>query len=453
MRTIKSKVLLSLFISMLVTVGITVAMFVRFMDGILVNQARAQLHVQAERAVHMLSDGDLERLDSKKFKYVVKGLLLYADYMVLDNKQLIIDASDSVLEGKTLKTIPRDREGITQINGHKVLYTNEPLPRMPYHIFIYSPLSSLRAIYVPLMNTTLLSIGASFLVILGIGLLVVSRVVRPLNRLKEAVSRYEPNRLSIKGLTDFPKSDNSEIGELSHTFQMMSDRIELHQRSQIEFLQNVSHELRTPLMSIQGYVYAIQDQVVTQEEGLKIITNQSRRLIDMVEKLLQLSRLEAVDDQWPLTEVDLHEMAEEAIQLLMPAAKERQLEMSVDGKSFKAKVPAEQVFRIMINLLQNAVRHTTKRVVLRVHQGADPDTEWTISVEDDGPGLSEEEREAVFKRFYTGARGVTGLGLEICRQIALKMNGNISYSPSDWGGACFTVVKYHYRNDAMPPNS
>lgn len=442
MRTIKSKVLLSLVVSMLVTVGITVAVFVHFLDGILVNQVRAQLHVEAEKAVHMLDGGDLDRLDSKKFRYVVKGLLLYADYMVLDDNQLIIDASDSKLEGKRLPALPNDREGTTQLGGHKVFYTNEELPHLPYHIFIYSPLSSLRAIYVPLMKTTLLSIGASFLVILGIGLLVVSRVVRPLNRLKEAVSRYEPNRLSSKGQSDFPKADNSEIGELIHTFQAMSGRIEVHQRSQIEFLQNVSHELRTPLMSIQGYVYAIQDQVVTQEEGLHIITNQSRRLIDMVEKLLQLSRLEAVDEAWPMTEVDLVGMGEEAVQLLMPAAKERQVELSVEGEPFLATVPAEQVFRIMINLLQNAVRHTAKRVVMRIQQGSELEVEWTLSVMDDGPGLSEEEREAVFKRFYTGARGVTGLGLEICRQIALKMNGDISYSPSTWEGACFTVVKY-----------
>lgn len=76
-------------------------------------------------------------------------------------------------------------------------------------------------------------------------------------------------------------------------------------------------------MSIHGFVFAIQDQVVTQEEGLEVITNQSQRLIDMVDKLLQLSRLEAVDEHWPAATVDLRTMAEEAAMLLMPEANRR----------------------------------------------------------------------------------------------------------------------------------
>ncbi|WP_339249133.1 HAMP domain-containing sensor histidine kinase [Paenibacillus sp. FSL P2-0136] len=437
MRTIRGKMLFSLCIAMLVTVAITVMLFVRLIDDILVNQVKAELHEQVGKAQKLLSDGDITNLNSTKFKYVVKGLMMNADYMILDADQKIIDASDEKEEGKQLHYTPTGKNGIALLHGRKVLYAQEKLRGLSDEIFIYSPLSSLRALYGSLMRTTLLSIGASFIVILAIGLFAVSRVVRPLNRLKEAVGRYEP---SYAQGNPFPQGDRTEIGELMTTFQSMSGRIQQHQRNQIEFLQNISHELKTPLMSIHGFVFAIQDQVVTQEEGLEVITNQSQRLIDMVDKLLQLSRLEAVDEHWPAATVDLRTMAEEAAMLLMPEANRRDLKLTVEGESLQATIPGEQLFRILVNLLQNAVRHTADQVVIRVEPEV-PGASWAIHIEDNGPGLAEEEREAVFERFYTGANGVTGLGLAICRQIAARLNGELTYSRSELGGARFSFRK------------
>ncbi|WP_039839132.1 sensor histidine kinase [Paenibacillus sonchi] len=67
---------------------------------------------------------------------------------------------------------------------------------------------------------------------------------------------------------------------------------------------------------------------------------------------------------------------------------------------------------------------------------------WAIHIDDDGNGLSETEREAVFQRFYTGPNGVTGLGLTICRQIAANLDGELTYSSSPLGGARFSFIKY-----------
>ncbi|OBZ14435.1 two-component sensor histidine kinase [Bacillus sp. FJAT-27264] len=445
MRTIRAKMLLSLFIAMLVTVGITVLLFVRLIDDILVNQVKSQLHVQALRASRILHEGDIDGLSSTEFRFVVKGLMMNADYLLLDSHNRIIDASDTRQEGKTLHDQVVASEGITTLHGKKVLYNEESVRGLPYRIFVYSPLSSLRALYGSLMRTTLLSIAASFFGILVIGLLTVSRVIRPLNRLKEAVRSYEPNRAQSQ---DFPEGDRTEIGELITTFHSMSGRIRLHQRNQIEFLQNVSHELKTPLMSIHGFVYAIQDQVVSQEEGLNIITVQSQRLMDMVDKLLQLSRLEAVDEHWPAEALDLRDIAEEAVQLLLPAAAERNVRLELEGTGLQVMIPGEQLFRILLNLLQNAVRHTSSRVKVRI-EGPGTGTAWAIHVEDDGSGLNDEEQEAVFQRFYTGSNGVTGLGLAISRGIAARLNGELSYTRSSLGGACFSFLKYE---DDFPPS-
>ncbi|MBE0337740.1 sensor histidine kinase [Paenibacillus sp. 23TSA30-6] len=456
MRTMRAKILLSLSVAMLITVCITVVLFIRLIDDLLVNQAKSKLHEQARKAVHIMSDGGFDRLDNAELNYVIKGMLLSADYFILSTDNRIIDSSVSGMEGKKIESLlltrqgffasvhPSDHdlatvhEGVAVLQGKKILFTNEELPGQPFRIFVYSPLSSLRALYVPLMRTTLLSIVASFVVILVIGLMVVSRLVRPLKRLKEAVGNYEPNQPQD---SDFPQADKSEIGELIGTFHSMSTRIQQHHHGQIEFLQNVSHELKTPLMSIQGYVYAIQDQVVSQDEGLSIIKVQSQRLIDMVEKLLQLSRLEALDEEWPVSLIDLKSMAEDAIHLLMPVAAERSVSLRVEGEGLHVAVPAEQLFRMMLNLLQNAVRHTSTEVVIHLEAGTTPEVVWVIHVDDDGEGLTEEEAAEVFGRFYTGSNGVTGLGLAICRQIASRLNGELICTRSPLGGARFSYIQ------------
>ncbi|MEK4515470.1 HAMP domain-containing sensor histidine kinase [Paenibacillus sp. FSL H8-0122] len=163
----------------------------------------------------------------------------------------------------------------------------------------------------------------------------------------------------------------------------------------------------------------------------------------MVDKLLQLSRLEAVNEYWPATTVDLPTMAEEAAMLLMPEANRRNLKLIVEGESLQATIPGKQLFRILVNLLQNAVRHTTDQVVIRVDPEV-PGAAWAIHIEYNGPGLADEEREAVFERFFTGTNGVTGLGLAICRQIAARLNG-------EWGvdlfplGAGRSAARFSFR--------
>jgi signal transduction histidine kinase len=293
--------------------------------------------------------------------------------------------------------------------------------------------------YIPLFRTTLLSIAASFVVILLIGLFAVWRTVQPLNRLKEAVNKYEPN---MPDRDQFLQADHTEIGELIQTFQLMSNRIDDHHRHQLEFLQNVSHELKTPLMSIQGYVYAIQDQVVSTDQGLEIIAAQSQRLIDMVGKLIQLSRLETVDEEWPVAVIDLKNMAEEAVYLLMPTAFQRGIHLTAEANSFMVETAGEQLFQILLNLLQNAVRHTETQVKLTLELSADDHADWIFHVDDDGPGLNEHDRQHIFRRFYTGNNGVTGLGLTISKQLAARLHADLVYSDSPLGGARFSLRHY-----------
>ncbi|OWA33401.1 two-component sensor histidine kinase [Saccharibacillus sp. O16] len=434
MRTIRGKLLLSMSAAVLVTIAVTLGLFVRLIDDLMINQVKVQLHGQVRKALHVLDHGDLSELDRVDFNYIVRDSMLDADYLILDDNQRVISASESAEIGKVLHTPMRSSEGIGKVDGTKVLYTQAKLNNLPYHIFLYSPMSSVRGLYGSIMQTTLLSTAVSFLIILLIGLWTVAHIVKPLNRLKEAVDHYEPGRPAADAL---PKDLPGEIGDLGRTFRFMAERIAEHQKHQVEFLQNVSHELRTPLMSIDGYSYAIRDGVVDQEEGLEVIASQSRRMVDMVDKLLTLSRLEALDESWPSQPIELDALAQEAMGLLRPSASARGIALSLTGGPLTVQTTGEHLFQLVLNLLQNAVRHTQTEVVVALEQSGDRG--WELHVDDDGPGLGDEEVEAVFHRFYAGRNGITGLGLAISRQIAVRLGGELSYARSPLGGARFTL--------------
>lgn len=437
MKTIRGKLLFSMSAAMLATIAITILLFIHLIDDLILNQAKAQLHQQVPRALEILNDGDLKDLDRTSFKYIVRDVMFDADYLVFDKNHRIIAASDIKEEGTVFHFKSQDGEGTSSLQGTKIIYAQAKLKNTPYRILIYSPLSSVRALAGSILKTTLMAIGASFAVILCIGLLTVSQIVKPLNRLKEKVSVYEPSHPAI---SSFPIDEKGEIGELSHTFQLMADRISSHHHKQIEFLQNVSHELKTPLMSINGYVYAIRDGVVSQENGLQVITSQSRRLVEMVDKLLLLSKLEALEEAWPEEELNVHDLVQEAIDLMTPAVVERNLSLQLAGHNFEIKTTGEQLFRILLNLLQNAVRHTNSKIVVTTEHTTEG---WMLHVDDDGPGLAESERTEVFERFVTGANGVTGLGLAISLQISRHLGGELVYSDSPLGGARFSFIQPH----------
>ncbi|MNH85566.1 Sensor histidine kinase CssS [compost metagenome] len=445
MRTLRGRVLFSLIAGMFITVGITVFLFVRLIHSLTIDQAKTELHSQIDKAVQILNDGDIGDIDDKDLKLRFKDKLYDADFMILNEKHVIIAASDPRKINAQLHVPILDEDGVMRLDNREMLYATKKLDEEPsLQIVVFAPLSSLRTIVGQLLSTTIFAILGSFLFVLAIGLLVVWKTTRPLKKLTEAVSQYEPYRPHNPVL---PKADGTEIGELIATFQEMSERIDKHQVSQIEFLQNVSHELRTPLMSIQGYSMAIKDQVVTVDQGLDVISKEARRMIHMVERLLQLSRLESLDDPWTLSKEDLRNMAEQAADLLAPAASENHITLEVSGESVNVTLPAEQIFQVLVNLLQNAVRHAHNCIVIHIEaedvissSASLEQPNWSIHIDDDGDGVAKEEYEAIFNRFYKGQHGVTGLGLAICYQIAERMGARMVCGRSPLGGARFSFI-------------
>ncbi len=206
----------------------------------------------------------------------------------------------------------------------------------------------------------------------------------------------------------------------------------------------VSHDLRTPLTSLRLLAEATRDDVVdpdTRRRYLEQMSVHIRSLSALIEDLFELSRLEAGDIQWSLSQVHLDALVEETVEAMRPqaAAKRVAVEAAVPDGLAPARANPEKLQRVLFNLIQNAIRHTPADGSVTVL--AEPNgSSVEVEVADTGGGLDTGERERAFEPFYRGGTGAarasgegTGLGLTICRAIVEAHGGEIWFADSPTG--------------------
>jgi signal transduction histidine kinase len=205
----------------------------------------------------------------------------------------------------------------------------------------------------------------------------------------------------------------------------------------------VSHDLRTPLTSLRLLAEAIEDELVDQATRRRYIEQMSvhiRSLSGLVEDLFELSRLEAGDIQWSLSQVRIDELVEETVEAMRPHAEARDVEVraAIPAGIAPARANPEKLQRVLFNLIQNAIRHTPADgsvTVLAESKGAAVEVE----VADTGAGVHPDERVRAFEPFYRGGQQAarsgdgTGLGLTICRAIVEAHGGEIWFAESRRG--------------------
>jgi signal transduction histidine kinase len=206
----------------------------------------------------------------------------------------------------------------------------------------------------------------------------------------------------------------------------------------------VSHDLRTPLTSLRLLADAVEDELVDPETRRRYMEQMSvhiRSLSALIEDLFELSRLEAGDIQWSLQRVRLDELVQETVEAMRPQADAQHVDVhsAVPDGLAPARANPERLQRVLLNLIQNALRHTPADgsvTVLAEPNGAKVEVE----VADTGEGLAAEERERAFEPFYRGGAGAarasgdgTGLGLTICRAIVEAHGGEIWFADSTTG--------------------
>jgi signal transduction histidine kinase len=268
--------------------------------------------------------------------------------------------------------------------------------------------------------------------------MVATRALAPVERIRREVEQITGARLDRR--VPEPRS-RDEIHRLARTMNQMLGRLEESRDRQQQFVADASHELRSPLASIRQTADVARSHPDALPEGelADAVLEESARMQRLVEQLLLLTRNDEGAGSQAYHDVDVDDL------VLAEAGRVRRTGLAVDSSGVGAgrvrgnRLALTQVVR---NLVDNAVRHAASTMAVAVRE--DRHTVELV-VEDDGPGIPEEQRERVFERFVrldeARARddGGSGLGLAIVRDIVAAHGGTVLVSTSPLGGARFVV--------------
>jgi signal transduction histidine kinase len=228
-------------------------------------------------------------------------------------------------------------------------------------------------------------------------------------------------------------TSRDEVGELARAFNSMAAELDEVDRMRRDLLANVSHELRTPIGALRAKLENLVDDVETTDPAtLKSMLRQVERLGDLVEQLLDLSRLESGAVPLQRTTFSAATLVEHVVEEWRTQAEIRdvQVEGAVEPATLELHADEQRLHQVLANLVANAVRHSPRggRVLVRATA---IDGLARLEVSDDGPGIPPEDAERVFERFYRSDQarsskdGGTGLGLSIARWIVDLHGGRI----------------------------
>lgn len=218
-----------------------------------------------------------------------------------------------------------------------------------------------------------------------------------------------------------------------------------------EFIANISHELRTPLQGILGFSElglrrAKSQKQAALQEMFDDIVRSGKRMLVLVNNLLDLSRLDSTVGSVKLRAVDLEPALREVARELAPLADERSLRFQLPdlARPLRADADTERLQQVLRNVLANALRFSPPDSVIELDWSRTTEGGSLISVSDRGPGIPPEELESIFEPFVQSSRtkdgsGGTGLGLAICRKILAAHRGSIRARHREGGGSVFEI--------------
>jgi two-component system, OmpR family, sensor histidine kinase BaeS len=280
------------------------------------------------------------------------------------------------------------------------------------------------------------------------------RVTRPLAHMAATTAQMAEGDYGVR--MDVAAPD--ELRTLASSFNDMAAALqrdvgELRRQEQLrrDLIANVSHELATPLTAIQGYNEALLDGVIGEpaerEETYRLIAREAGRLRRLVNQMRQVALFESGATALQRAPLYLPTLLDEALAVLAPELQRMGItvERHVPADLPTVLADADRLTEIVLNLLDNAVRHSPQAGVMDVSAVAEGGL-VRVSIADSGPGIPEADRERVFERFYrldpsrTSTTGGSGLGLAIVRALVEAHGGTIALDTGPHGGAQFSFT-------------
>jgi two-component system, OmpR family, sensor histidine kinase RstB len=285
---------------------------------------------------------------------------------------------------------------------------------------------------------TLLSM---FILSLGVYGLIVP-MQRKLKQVNSALNVMQKGDMSIR----VPVEGYDELAHLAASYNSMSDHIQRLIEAQRELMRAVSHELRTPVARIRFGMEMLVDEedYDYRQQQVEMIDKDIEALNTLIDEIMTYAKLEQGMPSLDFENISLYEVLEQVVIETKALKSNKNIQLQISSQDLMVDAERRYLHRVVQNLVGNAIRYCDDNVLIK--GGVDSNGMAFISVEDDGPGIPEEERERVFEAFArlddsrTRASGGYGLGLSIVNRIAYWFGGtvNVDQSPQ-MGGARFTM--------------
>ena len=298
-------------------------------------------------------------------------------------------------------------------------------------------------------------VGAMCLgVVMVIGALLIyistRRITKPLLEMNNAVKviadgNFE-NRVSVYC--------DDEVGQLAKSVNNMAESLDKQEKIRRNFIANISHDLRSPLTSIQGFIGAMLDGTIPPDRNkhyLEIVMEETERLTKLTNDIVDLNRAQTSNLTLEESDFNINELIRDSIEKLEPRFTEKNISVDIVffEKDTMVKADKDKIQRVFQNLVDNAIKFTDNGGEIKIETEAKNNNKITVSVKDNGIGISEEEQKYVFDRFYKAdeSRGQYkkggGLGLSIAKEFILAHNESIGVKSEKGKGAefIFTLKK------------
>ncbi|HJX34514.1 MAG TPA: two-component system sensor histidine kinase CreC [Desulfatiglandales bacterium] len=281
----------------------------------------------------------------------------------------------------------------------------------------------------------------SALVALGLSLLATLWIIRPISRLKLYAEGVRNGRR-----IPLPVLDHTEIGDMGHAFERMKEALEGKKYVE-QYVQTLTHEIKSPLSAIRGAAELLEEDMPpeTRERFLTNIRNEANRIQDIVDRMLELSELENRKKLKNIETVSFKSIIQTVLESKQPMLLKKNLRVKVKtDNDLLIKGDPFLLSQAVANLIQNAVDFSPENSQLKVITEMD-DSNLTLTVTDEGPGIPDYALEKIFNKFFslkrpdTGKKS-TGLGLSFVKEVAELHNGKVSVENLAQGGAQAVLV-------------
>ena len=296
--------------------------------------------------------------------------------------------------------------------------------------------SNIWSVYFRSMPLIMLLAAGMACVSLYLAHLLTARLVQPIERMTAHLN-------NVSGVARYP-----ELEPFMDMIEQQHEEILRSANMRVEFTANVSHELKTPLTSISGYAELIESGMAQGEQAKTFaaeIHKSANRLLTLINDIIRLSQMDAPMPDLKFEPVDLAQIAANAFEQLEMSARKADVTLQLDAKPAMVEADRQMMDELLYNLCDNAIRYNVHggSVKLEVRPVRD---KVIVCVQDTGIGISPENQEHVFERFYrvdksrSKATGGTGLGLAIVKHIAVKHNAQIELESELGRGTKISVI-------------